>query len=821
MNARTRIIKEARSLFWPWCAVMVAGALPLVLPQSHPILLGINIREISSIAVGFGILLLATLSLGNEFQHRTLSLLLSQPVSRLEIWGEKMSVTLVAVLSAAMVFCYGVRSEFQQDPKLWVFAGAFLVTATASATFGNLFARSAMGGLLVNGLAPYFVIIAGVNWEWILGPNPSPARSITALSTVAFAALCYAGVMLWLGGRKLARFQVAGGMAGDDLLMAGPSVMPEALAGLFRCRPTGAVLNLIRKELRLLRPLWLITLLSLVYLTCLTMFRFMLLRESAAPEPEGVQLALFTPVILFTPLIAILAGSLSLWEERTSGTQLWQMTLPVSTRRQWFIKLVMAMFTGLVCAVLLPVLVMVVLGFIFGSPFMFVDQAMGGLKIAGGSIGLAGGSIFGLLFMFVVQAIPGLLLTALLLTVASFWCACAVNGTVRAALWFVPAMGAVLLAGRCGGWIAPKLVDLVVSRFDPFTDFRFINAVSNLHLQLFVIGATPLRMITLLLVPTLLIAVIQSCRLFREQAQDSISSVIRNLLPLAITAFLSVFCLAAFASLNETNGTIVSSGEPRQYLLYVPKSYDRSKPTPLVISLHPAASWPAAEMEISRWNELADEHGFIVVYPSGSDVPRVWPMGPRSLGLDVRFISDLIDKLEAAYNIDPNRIYADGMSNGGGMAFALSCRLSDRIAAVGAVAAAQAFLPVDRCGDSRPVPTVAFHGTADPFAPYQGGPSPISPTPFPNIRDWTARVARRNRCKGDPSDTRITASVRRLAYTNCAENGDVILYTVEGGGHTWPGGKPLPEWWVGRTTREINASSVEWEFFMQHPLGPK
>jgi polyhydroxybutyrate depolymerase len=575
----------------------------------------------------------------------------------------------------------------------------------------------------------------------------------------------------------------------------------------------------MRKELRLLRPVWLISILSLVYLTCLITFRFLLLGESTAPSPGGVQLVLYTPVILFTPLIAILAGSLSLWEERTSGTQSWHMTLPVSARRQWLIKLLMALFTGLLCAVLLPVLVMITLGFIFGSPFMFVDQAMGGLMIAGGSIGLAGGSIFGLLFMFVDQAMPGLLLTALLLTVASFWCACAVKATVRAALWFVPAMGAVLLAGRCGGWMAPKLVDLVVSRFHPFTDFRFTNAVSNLHLKLFVIGATPLRVVMLLLVPTLLIAVIQSYRLFRAQLPDSILSVIGNLLPLAITAFLSVFCLAAFASWNETNGTIVSSGETRQYLLYVPKTYDRSKATPLVISMHGGALWPAAQMEISRWNELADEQGFIVVYPSGSDIPRVWPMGQRSLGLDVKFISDLIDKLEAAYNIDPNRIYADGMSNGGGMAFALSCRLSDRIAAVGVVAGAQT-LPWHWCGDSRPVPTVAFQGTADRFAPYQGGSSPISPDQFPKIRDWTARVARRNQCARDPVEARITASVRRLAYENCAENADVVLYTVEGGGHSWPGGEPLPESTVGRTAHDINATRVMWVFFMQHPRGP-
>ena len=290
-------------------------------------------------------------------------------------------------------------------------------------------------------------------------------------------------------------------------------------------------------------------------------------------------------------------------------------------------------------------------------------------------------------------------------------------------------------------------------------------------------------------------------------------------LPVAfiLTAF------AYFSIMDKTNGTIVSSGQTRRYLLYVPKTYDRSKATPLVISMHPAMTWPAVEMNISRWNQVADEHGFIVVYPAGTGFPKEWHMNRETvLPKDVTFISDLIDKLEAEYNIDPTRIYADGLSNGGGMAFAVSCRLSDRVAAVGAVAAAQE-LPWDWCGDSRPVPMVAFHGTDDRMVPYQGGLSgdPIKPRTFPAVRDWAANWARRNRCTGDPIDARITAGVTRLAYTNCAENADAILYSVEGGGHTWPGGKPLPEWIVGRTTSDISATRVMWEFYAQHPRGPK
>jgi polyhydroxybutyrate depolymerase len=275
--------------------------------------------------------------------------------------------------------------------------------------------------------------------------------------------------------------------------------------------------------------------------------------------------------------------------------------------------------------------------------------------------------------------------------------------------------------------------------------------------------------------------------------------------------------------LDRTNGTLVSMGQQRSYLLHVPPRYDGRKPTPLVISMHGTAMWPAQQMNLSRWNRVADQHGFIVVYPSGSGAPRNWHVD-RGAGRtrDVRFISDLIDRLEASYNIDPTRIYADGMSNGAGMAFVLSCTLSDRIAAVGLVAAAQT-LPWSWCTDPRPVPMIAFHGTADPMVPYGGGPSgdPFNPLTFPALRDWTASWARRNRCAPNPVDSVVAADVTRLQYTNCADEAAVVLYTIRGGGHSWPGGKPLPEWFVGRTSSSIDATSQMWAFFRDHRLSPK
>jgi polyhydroxybutyrate depolymerase len=290
---------------------------------------------------------------------------------------------------------------------------------------------------------------------------------------------------------------------------------------------------------------------------------------------------------------------------------------------------------------------------------------------------------------------------------------------------------------------------------------------------------------------------------------------------IGLPAVLALIDAVTLYGRNRNNGSLVSSGQKREYLLYVPHSYDRTRPTPLVISMHGAGGWPVQQMELSRWNRLADSLGFIVVYPSGigSAGPRIWHVDSGA-GRDVTFISELIDKLEADYNIDPARIYANGFSNGGGMSFVLSCTLSDRIAAVGMVGAAQT-LPWTWCTDPRPVPMIAFHGTADRMAPYNGGGSPIAPDRFPNIPAWTANWARRNRCAPDPVESAVAADVTRREYTNCADGAAVVLYTIHGGGHSWPGGGPLPEWFVGPTSRSIDATSQMWAFFRDHRLPRK
>lgn len=274
--------------------------------------------------------------------------------------------------------------------------------------------------------------------------------------------------------------------------------------------------------------------------------------------------------------------------------------------------------------------------------------------------------------------------------------------------------------------------------------------------------------------------------------------------------------------INRTNGTLVSMGKKRSYLLFVPETYDPATPTPLVISLHGFAEWPAHQMQISHWNDLARQHGFIVVYPCGTEIPLRWRIysfsgSDADLKEDVAFISDLIDKLGTEYNLDPARIYVNGLSNGGGMAITLSCKLPERIAAVGSVAGAYPF-SVSEYQPSRPVPAILFHGTGDPIVPYLGGQASASGFSMPSIPDWVADLARYNGCVDDPVKLPAVGDVHGIHFTDCVQNSDVVFYTIEGGGHSWPGGGSLPKIIVGNTNRDIDATELMWEFFCRHPL---
>lgn len=296
----------------------------------------------------------------------------------------------------------------------------------------------------------------------------------------------------------------------------------------------------------------------------------------------------------------------------------------------------------------------------------------------------------------------------------------------------------------------------------------------------------------------------------------------------ALGATLAILWTPALAALalavswhlgNRDDHTLVSNGTERGYVLYVPRSYDPTAPTPLVISLHGAGLWGAGQRSASRWDRVADRGRFIVAYPSAlaGNGPRAWAAAPESREPgDIRFISDLIDTLRARYNIDTTRIYANGLSNGGGMSFALSCASRRRVAAVGLVGAALT-MPFESCPSTEPVPAIVFHGTGDRWTPYRGGASWVAPRPFPSVPGFVAAWARRNGCVGAPVESEVAPRITRREWTRCASDATVSFYTIVDGGHTWPGGGELPGSWLGETNRDIDASAAMWDFFRRHP----
>ena len=294
------------------------------------------------------------------------------------------------------------------------------------------------------------------------------------------------------------------------------------------------------------------------------------------------------------------------------------------------------------------------------------------------------------------------------------------------------------------------------------------------------------------------------------------------LLLLGLASGLTLVEAVAYWLSDRTNGSLVSGSVRRKYLLYVPKSYDPNRPAPLVISIHGYAEWPAHQMEISGWSALAEQYGFIVVYPSGLGLPKRWRIGgipdrPSDPQPEVTFISALIDKLAGEYNIDPARIYANGFSNGGGLSFVLSCQLSERIAAIGSVGGAYLY-PWNECQPIRPVPAILFHGTDDPIVPYQGGPSRSFNLPFPPIPEWVEAQAHRHGCTSAPQALPAQGKVSGVQYEDCNTGAELVFYSIAGGGHVWPGGKPLPKFIVGQPSADIDATRSMWDFFQRHPL---
>jgi polyhydroxybutyrate depolymerase len=253
----------------------------------------------------------------------------------------------------------------------------------------------------------------------------------------------------------------------------------------------------------------------------------------------------------------------------------------------------------------------------------------------------------------------------------------------------------------------------------------------------------------------------------------------------------------------------------RSYLVHVPTGYRNNRPQAVVLVFHGHGGDAAGAESSSGFSALAEQRGFIAVYPQGllddDGLPFWASIGPLDYGIDdALFVSDVLTNLQADFCVDPRRIYATGFSNGGGMSGFLACRLAMRIAAFAPVSGNYYALP-GGCHPGRPVPVLEVHGTADQVVPYAGIPASINPAwPLPSVPQWLQDWAARDGCTQGPSIFLQKYGVTGEQWLHCQGGTAVVHYRIEGGGHS----PPLTI--GGRST-----SAIMWDFFQSHPLpGP-
>ena len=286
--------------------------------------------------------------------------------------------------------------------------------------------------------------------------------------------------------------------------------------------------------------------------------------------------------------------------------------------------------------------------------------------------------------------------------------------------------------------------------------------------------------------------------------------------------------------------TISVDGVKRTYNVHLPAGYRTKRAMPLVFCFHGLHLTGQIMMMMTNFNSTADRNGFIVVYPDG--IGQAWDDGRHNRGVDdIGFVSAMLQKIGTNVGVDRRRVYASGISNGGYFSQLLACAMPERIAAIGVVGATIMQQAASECHSARPMPIMFFLGTSDPLVAWGDGNSRslgdlgdlvgvsgigsldsaiaryggLMPVPE-LINFWTTH----NHCPSttpytslepdkDPSDG---TRVKKESYGS--SNNEVVLYRIEGGGHTWPGGLPYaPSSVAGKISQDIDACELLWQFF--------
>ena len=285
----------------------------------------------------------------------------------------------------------------------------------------------------------------------------------------------------------------------------------------------------------------------------------------------------------------------------------------------------------------------------------------------------------------------------------------------------------------------------------------------------------------------------------------------------SILLFAYTFCFSFLASSQTTvSGTISHSTGTRAYQLYIPAIYDGNSPVPLVLNLHGYGSSNTQQMFYGDFKAIADTANFLILAPQGLDDGTGTPHWNANWGTgvdDISFLSDLIDSISSAYNINAGRVYSTGMSNGGFMSLTLAGQLSNKITAVASVTGTMSAIQIPQNTVVNPMPVMQIHGTADGTVNYNGDQYFLSVDSV--LSYWVAH----NNCNPVPTITSVPdintsdgCTAELYAYTGGDLGAEVLHYKITNGGHTWPGSSVT----IGTTNQDFDASVEIWKFFSQY-----
>jgi polyhydroxybutyrate depolymerase len=288
-------------------------------------------------------------------------------------------------------------------------------------------------------------------------------------------------------------------------------------------------------------------------------------------------------------------------------------------------------------------------------------------------------------------------------------------------------------------------------------------------------------------------------------------------------------CMVSTASSAPIPCNLMVGGVQRRYLLVIPPGYDGKAAVPVVFVFHGKGSDGALEERVLGFTQLARTKNFISVYPDGLELEwnggRMRPISSESAKSDdVKFVSAMIDELEAHYKVDPKRIFAAGTSNGAIFCHTLAARLSERIAAIGPVSGSVGEAIPKHFRPMSPVSVISFNGIDDHLVPYAG--HPYYGEGVLSVPDSVAFWVGVDGCDSTPTQTVDKPSplddglrIIRLFYGRGKNGSEVSAFIISHGGHTWPGVPTDPTWarTAGKTAMSISATGLMWDFFEKHP----